>query len=86
MQKAITSVACRAMAVDAKQDLSAEEYICALWARRGLAYDLIDDPMFKAQFGSAIPLGFDRKKLSGVMQSLAKKLNADPEKKLERGG
>lgn len=46
-----------------------------MWARNNLSYDLIDDPMFRHQFGVCVPVGFDRKKLSDEMHSLADKIN-----------
>ena len=60
----------RAMATTAKEQLSTPQYLCALWARNNLSYDLIDDPMFRHQFGVCIPIGFNRMKLSEEMHSL----------------
>ena len=59
------------MATSAKVDLSASEYIAAIWARNALSYDLIEDPMFRHQFGVCIPVGFDRQKLSQEMLNLS---------------
>lgn len=81
----------RAAAVSAKVDLSAKEYICAIWARKALSYDLIEDAMFRTHFGPCIPLGFGRQELRFVhtfasmfcavlnsteMKLLAKKIDA----------
>ena len=65
----------RAMATTAKEQLSTPQYLCALWARNNLSYDLIDDPMFRHQFGVCIPIGFNRMKLSEEMHSLAELIN-----------
>ena len=75
----------RVLADKAKVDLSPEEFICALWARRGLAYDLLDDPMFRAQFGFCIPTGFDSDKLSDQMKVLAAKIHNAIFKKIGNG-
>ena len=39
----------------AKDDLSAREFIAAIWARKALPFSLLDDEMFRAQFGVCIP-------------------------------
>ena len=65
----------RTMATTAKEQLSTPQYLCALWARNNLSYDLIDDPMFRHQFGVCIPIGFNRMKLSEEMHSLAELIN-----------
>ena len=58
------------MANAAKEELSGPEYVAAIWARKALAYELLDDPMFRQQFGPCIPPGFNRKKLSEEMHLL----------------
>lgn len=45
----------RNMASAAKEDLTAKQYICSIWARNAWAYQTIDDPMFRQQFGPCIP-------------------------------
>ena len=72
----------RAMASAAKEDLTAPEYLAAIWARKALPYDLLDDPMFRQQFNPCIPPGFNRKKLSEEMHTLAGKVNERVYKKL----
>ena len=47
----------RSTAVTAKAELSPQEYIAATWARNGLAYDLLDEPLFRQQFGVCVPSG-----------------------------
>ena len=64
-----------AMATQAKDELTPQEFIASVWARNALPFHLIDEPMFRKQFGVAIPLGFDRHKLSSQMHSLAAKLD-----------
>jgi len=38
-------------------ELTKKEYIAGLWARKGLSYSLIDDWMFRKQFGVCVPVG-----------------------------
>ena len=59
------------MANVAKEKLSSKEYIAAIWARKALAYDLLDDAMFRQQFGASIPPGFGREAQSEEMKLLA---------------
>jgi hypothetical protein len=72
-QKTINAFA--VMADKAKAELSASEFIAAIWARNALPYQLVDDPMFRKQFGVAMPCGFDRHKLSTEMQNLATEID-----------
>ena len=64
------------MARTSKEELSSREYIASIWARNHLAYDLIDDPMFRQQFGPNIPPSFDRRQHSDEMKSLATKITS----------
>ena len=59
-------------ATAAKFELSSAEFIAATWATNGLAYRLVDDAMFRKQFGSSIPPGFTRRTLSSTMETLAR--------------
>ena len=63
------------MVSQAKADLSPREYCCALWATAALPFDLIENPMFRAQFGPCIPVGLGRQELSSEMKLLALKIN-----------
>ena len=58
-----------------KEDLSPQEFICAIWALRALLYDLVEDPMFKHHFGLGIPKGFVRHELSTTMKTFAVRIN-----------
>ena len=61
-------------ATAAKFELSSAEFIAATWATNGLAYRLVDDAMFRKQFGSSIPPGFTRRTLSSTMETLAQRI------------
>jgi len=37
-------------------ELTKKEYIAGLWARKGLSYSLIDDWIFRKQFGVCVPV------------------------------
>ena len=75
-QKPITAFTARTMvAQSAGQKLSARENCCVLWALNALPYQLIQDPLFRAQFGPCIPPGLDRHVLSNEMKELAQKLD-----------
>ena len=80
------------LADKAQAQLSAKEFIAIIWARevsrhlplqslerilqQGLAYQLLDSPLFRAQFGVAIPVGFNRLDLSQTMVDLSQKIKA----------
>ena len=51
--------------------MNPNELICATWALNGLAYELIDDPLFKRAFGIALPAGMTRHRLSTDMVQFA---------------
>lgn len=63
------------MAEGVKVHFTPRELCCAIWACNALSFQLIDDPLFKAQFGPCIPLGFNRKELSEEMKKLANKVD-----------
>ena len=56
-----------------------------MWARRALAYDLVDDPMFREQFGIGVPKGFDSHKLSEEMKLLANKMHEKMYQRIGQG-
>ena len=51
--------------------LNERELLCVTWASNGLAYDLIEDALFRRCFGGSIPIGMDRHKISTEMVTLA---------------
>eukprot|EP00397_Hematodinium_sp_SG-2012_P061683 GEMP01082100.1.p1 GENE.GEMP01082100.1~~GEMP01082100.1.p1 ORF type:complete len:191 (+),score=44.55 GEMP01082100.1:60-632(+) len=53
------------------------EQLLVLWARRGLAYDLLSDPDFKAIFGACLPSNFRRGNIPVHMAALKVKLTDD---------
>lgn len=67
----------RNVAESAKNQLNNKEMCAVLWATKGLAFELIQDPIFKAQFGPCIPAGLDRGSLVTEMKQLAAKVDAE---------
>ena len=53
----------RNIAEAAKLSLNSKEICCALWATKGLAFELVDDPLFRSQFGPLVPMGLNRNTL-----------------------
>lgn len=53
--------------------LNDKELLCVTWACNGLAYDLVDDNLFRRCFAGALPCGMTRKKLSSEMVLLAER-------------
>ncbi len=51
--------------------LNDKELLWFTWASNGLAYDLVEDPLFRRCFASSIPRGMDRQNLSDEMKKLA---------------
>ena len=45
------------------------------WATKSLPFDLIDDPVFRAQFGAGIPIGLNRNSFQAEMLALGDKVN-----------
>lgn len=74
-QKITTAVLKRNLAEGAKATLSSRELCCGIWACNALAYQLIEDPLFRAQFGPSIPVGLGRQQLSEEMKLLAAKID-----------
>ena len=64
----------RSIAESAKTQLTAKEICCTLWATRALSFDLIDDSLFRAQFGPMTPAGLTRHSLAEEMTKLAEKV------------
>ena len=62
--------------------LSEKEQMCLAWAANGLAYDVLDEPNFKAAFKCSIPSGFGRKELSSEMILFAEKMREILSKKI----
>ena len=54
-----------------------------LWAVKGLAYDLIDDPLFRAIFAPCIPANMTRNTLREEMKTLGAKVLGDVFAKLK---
>ena len=73
------------MVSKSQAELSPGEYCCALWATAALPFDLIENPMFRAQFGPCIPVGLGRQELSSEMKILALKINELALKKIGKG-
>jgi hypothetical protein len=69
-----TMVVKRQLAESTKTSLTSKEQCCVLWATRGLAFDLIDDPVFRAQFGVGVPIGLNRSNFPQHMALLANKV------------
>lgn len=75
-QKKISAAfAKRATADVAICQLTAKEMCCTLWATRALPFDLIDDPLFRAQFGVQVPIGLNRNTFGAEMKEFAHKVN-----------
>lgn len=55
--------------------LNPMEFVCALWARCGLSYQLVEDVMFRRQFSCTYPVGLNRHRLSEEMITLADKVD-----------
>ena len=64
----------RQLAESSNGALSAKEKCCVLWATRSLPFDMIDDPVFRSQFGYGVPLGLNRNTLPTEMGLLATKV------------
>ena len=64
------------LADDVKNELNPRELCCVLWAMKGLSYDLIDDPLFRAIFGTSIPPNLHRHALAEEMKALGHKVLA----------
>lgn len=57
-----------------------------IWAKNGLPYQLVDEPMYKQFFGTLYPTGLNRKTLSVEMQKLALKIDLAVASKLRGRG
>ena len=62
------------------------EQLLVLWARRGLAYDLLSDPDFKAIFGACLPSNFRRENIPAHMAALKVKLTDDLREQIQGYG
>ena len=61
----------KAIGKSAQFPLNEKELMCVTWACNGLAYDLVDDQLFRRCFAGAIPCGMNRVNLSSEMIALA---------------
>ena len=71
------------LAEELKQALTMREMCCVLWATKGLAYGLTEDPLFKAIFGAVIPPNFNPHALSTDMVALGKEIHQEVIDKLK---
>ena len=62
------------LAEEVKGSLTPKELCCVLWATKGLAFNLIDDPVFRAIFGPCIPSNVHRHSLNDEMKALGEKV------------
>ena len=67
----------RNIAESAKAGLTPRELCCVLWATKGLSFELVDDPIFRAQFGSGVPPGLNAHTLSSEMKELGQKVQRE---------
>jgi hypothetical protein len=56
-----------------KEQLTKAELNAVLWARGGLSFRTLDDPLFRELYGSCIPVGLTRKTMSQEVVKVAEK-------------
>jgi hypothetical protein len=81
----ITQYVVRKRLAEGSVGLSSTERICMIWASRALPYSLVDDPLFKMQFGTNIPPGLSRSNLKMEMLGFAQKVTEMIFKKVGSG-